>query len=287
LVFKRAICQLTHQLTPMFSRIYSTGSFLILCLFFLFSSKLSFGQFTNEKEVFKNGEEEFVKFINENIEFPSASINKKIQGLLIYSLTVNPDGVVDAAFLTKLDSDIEIEAAKLLSESTRFYVIKSMPYTVYHTLVFSIGQFHLSDFKVDSFKTDYEFPWIKPIQVYARFYSVVTKQKIGTYTSRQAAQNQVNRLDNMYQISPNNPSTFGTIYDIEDHQKIYQKSLDKLSRNLKKGKQSKALDELNVLIRLNPFNIEHLQLRMKLESGLGLSDYKKYDEALISILEQK
>ncbi|PIQ49490.1 MAG: hypothetical protein COW03_04635 [Cytophagales bacterium CG12_big_fil_rev_8_21_14_0_65_40_12] len=271
----------------MFLRIYTLGRIFILCLLFACSTQLGFGQFTNEKEVFKNGEEEFVKFINENIEFPSSSVNKKIQGLLIYSLTVNPNGVIDAAFLTKLDSDIEIEAAKLLSESTRFYVIKNRPYTVYHTMVFSIGQFDMNDFKVDSFKTDFEFPWIKPIQVYARLYSVVTKQKIGTYTSRQAAQNQVNRLDNMYQISPNNPSTFGTLYDIEDHQQVYQKSLDKLSRSLKKGKQNKALEELNVLIRLNPFNIEHLQLRRKLESELGLSDYKKYDEALITILEKK
>ena len=130
----------------MLARIYSTGCFLILCLFFAFSSKLSFGQFTNEKEIFKNGEEEFVKFINENIEFPTSSINKKIQGLLIYSLTVNPNGVIDANFLTKLDNDIELEAAKLLNESARFYLIKSSPYTVYHTLVFSIGQFYLNDF---------------------------------------------------------------------------------------------------------------------------------------------
>ncbi|MFT6828840.1 MAG: hypothetical protein ACJAZV_002133 [Roseivirga sp.] len=270
----------------MLSRTYSTGCFLILCLFFAFSSKLSFGQFTNEKEIFKNGEEEFVKFINENIEFPTASINKQIQGLLIYSLTVNPDGAIDAAFLTKLDNDIEIEVARLLSESTRFYIIKTSPYTVYHTLVFSIGQFYLSDFKVASFKTDFEFPWIQPIQVYARFYNVVSKEKIGTYTSRQAAQNQVYRLDNMYQISPSSPGDFGKS-NFDDQEKLYQKSLDKLSKNLKKGKQNKALDELNLLIRLNPFNIEHLQLRRNLESELGLSDYKKYDEALISILEQK
>jgi hypothetical protein len=245
-------------------------------------------------DIYKGGEDAFNSLILDNVVYPKNSFSNKIEGILVYQIIINPNGDLQASFLTKLDSDIELEVAKVLELSGKEYVVQKEKYSVYHTLIFTLDSANFIKFKEEmpEFKNMVEFPWTEPLLIHANLnHRIVTRKSLGTYEVGPGRTLPAGSIPNRYQNTPVNsngsyPSQYSNI-DARDFTKLYNGSISRLSKHIRKEKANKALDELNLLIRLNPFNREHLQLRRKLEVELGLVDYKKYDEALIFILEQK
>jgi hypothetical protein len=221
--------------------------------------------------VFKFGVGAYFEILNFTIQYPVKSFNDKMEGAAIIEIKVNPDGTVESKFLTRLNDEIEEILKNVVTATTNQWVIKSEAYSVYQTIFFSLDQSIDRSLakNLEGYPKTFNSPWLKPKSI-----RVFKQPDFGGL------------LPSLGVSTDEFPSNL--ILPTDDIRiKDYEKLLNQYTKNKEKGKDTKAYENLNELIKYNPFDSILILERMNLEGKLGLSDYKKYDEALISILEQK
>jgi hypothetical protein len=232
--------------------------------------------------IFKDGKEKYYSEIRKLV-YPKNALINEVQGTMIFQLTIKPDGTKDALILTDLGDDINAAVATLMNGLKDQFLVKDTDYTVYQALFFSLHHDFTSSFKenLDGFKDNFSFPWLEPATIALRGMarSAIPSSATGT---RVGSSSTSNRLPPGSSMSPGQ-SEFSEGYQLRNYLS-YFKRYEKFSE---KGNTKRAYKSVTELIKYNPFALNLIETRRKLESELGLSDYKKYDEALISILEQK
>jgi hypothetical protein len=221
-------------------------------------------------DVLKYGMGAYIEILNSTIQYPISSIKDKMEGAAIVEIKVNPDGTVESKFLTRLNDEMEAILKNVVAATTNQWVIKSEAYSVYQTIFFSLD--HSIDRSLsknlEGYPKTFNLPWLKPrsIRVFEQPDFGGLLPSVGVSTD---------------EFPPN------LVLPTDDVRvKDYKKLLNQYTKNKEKGKDSKAYENLNELIRYNPFDSVLILERMNLEGKLGLTGFKAYDEALIAALKQ-
>jgi hypothetical protein len=221
-------------------------------------------------EVLKNGVAAYFEILNATIQYPVSSIKDKMEGAAIVEVKVNPDGTVESKFLTRLNDEMEAILKNVVTATANQWVIKSEAYSVYQTIFFSLDQSidrSLSK-NLAGYPKTFNLPWLKP-----RSIRVFKQPDFGGL------------LPSVGVSTDEFPSNL--VLPTDDIRiKDYEKLLNQFNKNKEKGKDSKTYENLNELIRYNPFDSVLILERMNLELKLGLTEFKAYDEALIAALQQ-
>jgi hypothetical protein len=199
--------------------------------------------------IYSDGKSGFHSYIHNNIDYPELSIQNKTQGAVIVAITGSKKDGVRFDFLTKLDDEIESMLTTLLVERQDSWKTFDESYTLYQPILFSLNESYPDQFEgqVDGFSMDFKQPILEP--------AFIT-----------ADQDPPNTKENQHLI-------------------VYNKSKNKVEANVKKGKSKKAVKDLNVMLRYNPFDIALLELRIAIESELGKDTFTANDLRLIEALK--
>ena len=219
--------------------------------------------------LYLGGKEAYSNTLKNGIKYPREAFSNNIEGILVFSITVDSSAQVSLQLLTKLDNSTEQEIIKIASPITKNWIAKKETYTLYQPLIFTRSGFRLSEQPYSKLINTNNV--LEPLTIlgFQKTNVRVEKQAIGYSATSRPPSNALRTPTN----TPNTPSS---------------PSLPKLSKQLekalKKEKWEKAYQVLNEVIRLNPFNKEYILRRNQLESQLGLSDYKAYDLAWFKAL---
>ncbi len=191
----------------------------------------------------------YENFVNNNFGYPISSAKNKIEGTLMVAIHVSATSEVRLEFLTKLDTDMEKMTSYLMNSIKEKWKKEEKDYTLYQPFFFNLKELYPDQLEgnITSFKTSFDFPVLEPIFI------------IDNQISTKSRQNQ--------------------------HLIGYNKAEEKMDSNLTKGKFAKALENLNVLIRYNPFDQSLLEQRVDLEKTIGVTEYSSYDQLMLKALK--
>jgi len=199
--------------------------------------------------IYSDGKIGFHSYIQNNLDYPKLSIENKIQGAVIVAISGSKQTGVKFEFLTRLDDEIESMLTELLVERQDDWKVFDEAYAVYQPIIFSLNEYYPDQFQgqVEGFSMDFKYPFLEPAFI------------------------------TVDQTPPNTKEG--------QHLLAYNKSKGKVEMNVKKGKSKKAVKDLNLMLRFNPFDLDLLDLRIAIEAELGKPMFTTNDLHLLEALK--
>lgn len=209
--------------------------------------------------------------------FPNTALKDNVQGIVIIEFSINAQGQVSARFMTKLDDSIQQSLEHFVIEASEQWLFYGKPYKFYQPVVFNLGDYVIGGLveAVEEFPKAFGAPFLIPFDI-ALVKGSTSRIRIG---SNNSIQSQTTNLGFLY-----HPPAVAKSFDYGSTMDRYNRELERYQKFLDKGKLRKALKSLSLVIRYNPFDIDLLQQRVRLEKQLGSNDFRMYDVPWISVL---
>ena len=237
--------------------------------------------------LYLSGSKGYNEDIVKNMSFPRNSVEAGIEGLLIIEISVNENAEVSARFMTKLDDEIQNDVTNYLILTSSKWMYKGEPYKLYLPISYGQGSYDLRQIagEVDGFPKHFKSPFLT-----ATTWNIIRTRtervKINVDPSDPRTPEEIakDRFDQMRRegklgIQSKTQATFDGAT-----MKAYINEKEKLEKFLSKENFKKAYQSVSQLIRYNPFDIQLIQQRVRLEKELGKDEYRKYDVPWISVL---
>lgn len=231
--------------------------------------------------LFSLGSEAYSSLMNKHVAESGALRMSDSEGVLIIELAMSDKGSVSAKFMTKLDEHLEASFTQYLKRYASYWQFYGEPYKVY--LLFAVGRdyYRLNNLQgnLEDFPERFLPPYAPPVSMYifksAPYRIRFKRDESDPRTAEEIAEEKLDQMRREGKLSEprmRRPNITESI-TLE----VYQKELDKYLELKEKGKTRRALRSLNMLIAFNPFDMELLQDRVRMEKELGKSEYQSYD----------
>jgi hypothetical protein len=223
--------------------------------------------------------------LRENLYYPELSIKDKIQGTVIYSITVDTSAIISAKLLTLLDKEIESIIISAINVTSKDWIAQKKPYTIYQAVTFC-DSFEFAEVRAESVEHDIEkvaYPALPHVTIYSGKKSITTERKSLGY-QRSSVGYQSSASATQQQTAPR-PRT----NSYAARQKVgYTPNMKRLIKNLEKAqtknKPEQEFEILSELIRYDPMNLSYIQRRYELGAQLQETSFKAYDLAWFKAL---
>lgn len=254
--------------TPLFSKIILTISLIIMGAN---DSKAQVELVISKNQLFidslyvrgyRNYETQTKRFFSDN----RRAIWLSPEGVIIYEIMV-AEGYVNVRFLTKINDDLESRIASHINATKSNWVYNGKEYKVYQALYFS-QNYSIRDLLSDNlpgYPDNYlPLPFAPSFEYKFRNSSVQTRRE-GEYSAFKELIDQRSvriKFDN------------------------YKSLVKRFDKHIKKENLFKAYNVLNEIIWVNPFDINFIEERIRLENKLGRKVYSLYDKPWLEVLNE-
>ncbi|WP_422355863.1 hypothetical protein [Roseivirga pacifica] len=208
-------------------------------------------------QTFEGGNDGYISFFKEHLSFPETSYKDQIEGLLLFSFTVDTQREeVDVIFYTKLDKHIEAQVNQTIQASRNKWSFgREGKYTFYQPIVYSLLPYYPHTLEGNL----PELPAALPLKYLQLF--VLVKSK---------------RIPEGLDVNETNETIAS-----ERQKTVYTRTEAAFHKAFEAGRNEIAYQLLNKLIRYNPLNRELLLKRISLEKQIEVNDYQAYDARLL------
>ncbi|OEK05815.1 hypothetical protein [Roseivirga misakiensis] len=229
-----------------------------------------------------------------NVRPSALSIRSRVEGLVIYEVSVSDKGEVSVRFMTKLNDDIEQTVSKFILSSVNNWVNIGKAYKVYQPIAIGVGEYNIGQIMgmVDGFPSSFEAPFLPVLTRNTIISKTVVRRSItlDKNDSRTPEEAIKELREEELRKDPNRVMSRSgknmRLSEPGETTKAYNKLLKKLETYLAKKKGKKAYLTINKLIRFNPFNKTLIQQRRRLEKELGKDEFRTYDLLWLQAMAQ-
>ena len=209
---------------------------------------------------FEGGMGGYMDYFEQNLDFPKNSYLDQIEGLLLFSFTVDTEKQdIDITFYTKLDERIEASVRETVQGSRSKWTIRTPgKYTVYQPIIFSLLPYYPETLEGDLPPLPNALP-----KKYLQLFVLIKSRRVPPTMDA--------NFDN------------NTGAEATDKQKtMYVRTQKAYEKSLEAGRNETAYQLLNKLIRYHPLRKDYLMKRIELEKALEVNDYQVYDAMLLN-----
>ena len=205
---------------------------------------------------YDGGNEAFITFFKDNLDYPKTSYEDQIEGLLLFSFTIHTKKNIDVTFYTKLDRLIEEEVeGTIISSLPNWQLPDDKAYTFYQPIVFSLLPYYPETLEGNI----PELPAALPLKFLQLFVTIKSKRIPENLDITKTPEEEVT----------------------ERMRTMYVRTLEAYSKAKAAGNNETAYALLNKIIRYNPLEKQFLFDRIALEKALQVNDYQAYDARLL------
>ncbi len=208
---------------------------------------------------FEGGNAGYMEFFEKNLVYPKVSYQDQIEGLLLFSFTIDTESPEIAfQFYTKLDERIEASVKKTVQASRPKWTIRTPgKYTVFQPIIFSLLPYYPEILEGDL----PPIPQALPNKYQQLFVFIKSKRIPEGYSLETSADDAAasEKVKTMYIRT----------------QQAYEKALEA-------ERYETAYRLLNKLIRYNPLDKDYLMKRIELEKKVETREFQAYDAMLLN-----